>query len=336
MPMHEDLYQQGIAQAEAGAWQDALKLFDQALQHAPDWSDAYYQRGRMQFKLNQFEAAIADYTRALLANPTCATAFHARALAHLSLGNLEAAVADAKDAIRLYPSSALAYHLLGTLRQKQGYNNKAIASYKKAGELYLDQQDVANCRRCLDLIRQLQPPAPVPPPAPPLPLPVTPEEFLQQAVKKARSQGQASALEDLNWAIQIDPQDVRAYVCRAQLRVSIDDLWGAISDYRQAARLYLDQSNKIMAKQMLDQIELLKPKQTRITQTQTVRRTSRLIRHGTAGRVSASVQRRLLRLVGDDRRIAAGLVERLRQKYPDMPEDWYWEKAIYDLERDRH
>jgi hypothetical protein len=47
------------------------------------------------------------------------------------------------------------------------------------------------------------------------------------------------------------------------------------------------------------------------------------------------VQQKLLRLVGDDRRIAAGLVERLRLRHPGMPEDWYWEKAIYDLERDR-
>lgn len=333
--MHKDLYQQGIAQAEAGAWSDARHCFDQALQLAPDWSDAYYQRGRMHFKLNQFEAAIADYTRALLANSAHGQALHGRALAHLSTGNLDAAVADAKDAIRQQPDSAMAYHLLGTIRQKQSHVDKAITSYKKAAELYLDQQDVANCRRCLGLIRQLQPPAPTPVGSLSLPAPVTPEEFLQRAVEKARFQGQASALEDLNWAIQIDPQDVRAYVCRAQLRASIDDLWGAISDYRQAARLYLGQSNKIMAKQMLDQIELLKPRQTRITQTQTVRRTSRLIRHGTAGRVSAAVQRQLLRLVGDDRRIAAGLVERLRQKYPGMPEDWYWEKAIYDLERDR-
>lgn len=334
--MHEAFYQQGMAQAEAGAWQPALQLFDQALQHCPDWSDAYYQRGRMHFKLNQFEAAIADYTRALLADPTSFNAIYARAFAQLSTGNLEVAVADLKDAIRLQPGASTAYHLLGTIRQKQGQIDKAIASYKKAGELYLDQQDIESCRRCLDLIRRLQSSAPTSANLPTLPSPVTPEEFLQQAVAKAKSQGPASAIEDLNWAIQIDPQDVRAYVCRAQLRTAIDDLWGAISDYRQAARLYLDQANKIMAKQMLDQIELLKPRQTRITQAQTVRRSSRLIRHGTGGRVSGTVQRRLLRLVGDDRRIAAGLVERLRQKYPGMSEDWYWEKAIYDLERDRH
>ncbi len=333
--MDETLYQQGLAKAEAGEWPEALDLFDRVLHLHPDFGEAYYQRGRVHFKLNQFAEAIADYTRSLLTDCQNANLYYVRALAHVSAGQLEPAVADVKDAIRLKPDSAVTYHLLGTTRSKQGMTEKAIASYKKAAELYLDQQDVANCRRCLALIRQLQP-APSPVSQPVLPAPVSTEEFLQRAVEKAKLKGYSSAIADLDWAIQIDPQEVRAYVYRAQVRAAADNLWGAIEDYRQAARLYLDRSDKHMAKQMFDQIEQLKAKQTRVTQAQTLRRSSRMIRYATpTGRVSAAVQRKLLRLVGDDRRIAMGLVDRLRQKHPGMPEDWYWEKAIYDLERDR-
>lgn len=342
--MHQALYQEGIAKAAAGEFREAIDLFDQVLQVRPDFGEAYYQRGLAHFKLNQLAAAIADYSRSLLsdANPSL---YYARALAHLSAGSLEAAVADAKDAIRLKPDYAVAYRLLGTVRQKQRQPEKAIASYKKAAELYLDLQDIANARGCLELARQL---APAPPSTPTLPPPLNPAEFLQRAVAKANQQGYSSAIEDLNWAIQIDPQDAQAYVCRAQLRAKAQDRWGAIADYRQAARLYLDRADKPMAQQLLAQIEQLKaesaqeaakttaPTYSRAISTRsTATRSSRVIRHTSTGRVSPAVQQKLLRLVGEDRKIAAGLVNRLRDKHPGMPEDWYWEKAIYDLERDR-
>lgn len=338
--MDQPLYQQGIAKAEAGEFAAAISIFDQVLQIQPDWGEAYYQRGLAHFKLSQFEAAIRDYTRALMSESGNASLLYARALAYLQMGQLERAVADAKDAIQL-KAFAAAYHLLGTARQKQNLAEKAVMSYKKAAELYLDQQDVANCRRCLDLIRQLQPARPQPmlqPNAPMLP-PLSPDEFLQQAVEKAKLKDYRGAIEDLDWAIQIDAQDPRVYVCRAEIKVNADNWSGAIEDYRQAARLYLDRGDKAKTQQILIRIEQLQVIPLQVTPVRTPRNPTRSPRsapyRAPIGRVSPAVQRKLLRLVGDDRKIAAGLVERLRQRHPGMPEDWYWEKAIYDLERDR-
>lgn len=333
--MDQDLYQQAIARAAAGELAEAIAVFDQVLQLHPDFAPAYYQRGLTRFKLNQFQAAIADYTRALMTDSSNGNLYYARALAHLSAGSLDSAVADAKDAIRLKPSYAAAYHLLGTIRHKQQFLEKALTGYKKAAELYLDQQDVPNARRCLELIRQIRPvpPSNQSPSQPILPPPVSPEDFLQRAMQKAKTNGYSNAIEDLNWAIQIDPQDVQAYVCRAQIRATFEDIWGAIEDYRRAAKLYLDRADKVKAQHLLDQIEHLRSNRT--TRSYSLRESPRSPRYTPVGRVSSAVQRRLLRLVGDDRKIASGLVERLRQRYPGMPEDWYWEKAIYDLERDR-
>jgi tetratricopeptide (TPR) repeat protein len=350
--MHEALYQQGLAQVEAGDLTAAIQLFDQVLQICPDCNEAYYQRGLAYFKLNQFAAAIADYTAAITASPS-SSLYYARALVHLSTAQssdsdqspaLESAIADAKDAIRLKPDFAAAYHLLGTVRQQQSsaepdQTEKAIASYKKAAELYLDVQDVANCRHCLERIRQLRPAPPTQQAAqqaPPRQPPIDHAEFLQRAVYKAQGSSRSGALEDLDWAIQIDPQDVLAYVYRAQVRTTIADFWGAIADYQQAAQLYLDRADQSMAKQMIEQIDQLKAQQ-KLDRAEANRQAARVRYYSSSprGKVSAVVQQKLLRLVGDDRRIAAGLVERLRLRHPGMPEDWYWEKAIYDLERDR-
>jgi hypothetical protein len=52
--------------------------------------------------------------------------------------------------------------------------------------------------------------------------------------------------------------------------------------------------------------------------------------------VSHDLKKRLLRLLGGDQNTAARLISNLKQNYPNNPESWYWEKAILDLERDRH
>ncbi|MBD2256072.1 hypothetical protein [Pseudanabaena sp. FACHB-2040] len=58
-----------------------------------------------------------------------------------------------------------------------------------------------------------------------------------------------------------------------------------------------------------------------------------------AGKANASVQsgtrRQLLRLVGGSGSTAERLLSQLRQRYPGESEQWYWEKAIYDIRRDR-
>lgn len=47
------------------------------------------------------------------------------------------------------------------------------------------------------------------------------------------------------------------------------------------------------------------------------------------------VERKLLKLLGGDRKTANRLIQQSRRRYPDKSADWHWEKAIYDLERDR-
>ncbi len=49
----------------------------------------------------------------------------------------------------------------------------------------------------------------------------------------------------------------------------------------------------------------------------------------------AKLERKLLKLLGGKHKIADRLINQSRIKYPDKPADWHWEKAIYDLERDR-
>jgi hypothetical protein len=52
-------------------------------------------------------------------------------------------------------------------------------------------------------------------------------------------------------------------------------------------------------------------------------------------RVRGQTRRQLLRLVGGNRNVAERLVDQVRVRYPNHDEQWCWEKAIYDIQRDR-
>ncbi|MGF1524947.1 MAG: tetratricopeptide repeat protein [Leptolyngbyaceae cyanobacterium] len=346
--MQEALYQQGIAKAKAGDYSAAIAAFTRALQHQFDFADAYYQRGLVHFKRCDFAVAIADYTKALQFGGDNAGRYFARGLAYLSVQQPDAAIADAKQAILHDPNLASAYTLIGRARQRQGDDQKAIASYKKAVELYLDQRDIENCRHCLSHIRKLQAQdLPTPQPSSSSNNPsagagaqtplIDPDAFLKQAMQKAQRKDYRGALEDLDWAIQIDPQDAEAYTSRGQVRADLGDFHGAIADLQHVAALSANQSNPEKAQQLQETIQALQAKAKQAA--------ARTKYYGTGspttypdvevGRPSPAVQRKLLRLVGDDRKIAIGLVKRLKLKHPGKPDDWYWEKAIYDLGRDR-
>ncbi len=47
------------------------------------------------------------------------------------------------------------------------------------------------------------------------------------------------------------------------------------------------------------------------------------------------LERKLLKLLGGNRSTAHRLIQQSRRRYPEKSADWHWEKAIYDLERDR-
>ena len=52
--------------------------------------------------------------------------------------------------------------------------------------------------------------------------------------------------------------------------------------------------------------------------------------------VRSRTEKELLRLVGGNRAVAERLVEQVQLRNPHHSEQWCWEKAVYDIQRDRH
>lgn len=61
----------------------------------------------------------------------------------------------------------------------------------------------------------------------------------------------------------------------------------------------------------------------------------KILRHPRHHYADSELESRLIRMLDGDYAAAERLVNEVRQNFPWMPENWYWEKAIEDLERDR-
>ncbi len=56
---------------------------------------------------------------------------------------------------------------------------------------------------------------------------------------------------------------------------------------------------------------------------------------GKIGKVDHQTQAKLQRLLGGNQKTIDRLLEQSRYRHADRPEQWHWEKVLYDLERDR-
>jgi tetratricopeptide (TPR) repeat protein len=235
--MTQDFYQQGLTKASQKDYQGAIAAFTEALQLNPYFADIYYQRGMAYFDLGELHEASFDYSQAIARDRDHFSAYYSRAIARVALKHLPGALEDIECALRLKDNAA-AHQLRGTIRRKMGDVSGAILSFKRAGELYLAQKDKAGCQRCLEQIEKLKPKTPSPTPiSPPSPI-LKSEDYYQQLLERAEKGDDRQALQDLDWLLQLDSLDARAYCCRGILKSRRGDRHGAIADFNQALRLH--------------------------------------------------------------------------------------------------
>jgi tetratricopeptide (TPR) repeat protein len=422
----EDFYQQGLAKAKAGDRYGAVQAFSCAIAANAQLAEAYYQRGLVLFDLSDRQGAIADYDQALSLKPDAIDVYIARSITRIAINDIVAAQSDITQALVINPKSAIAHQLLGLTYKQQNQIEKAIATYKKAASLFLELKDEDNCRRCIESYKPLEAMLP----------PSTADIFanVQQKIDKSEY---INALIDLNWMLQIEPKNVKAfclrgltlgklgdpeaaikdlnqatflepqnievrisrgrirleigdaqgaiadfnellreypsmaeiysdrakahlklkdyrtaiedfsrslslnnkspqlYCDRAEARYEFGDLKGAIDDYQLAANIWFNQSNMDRYRYALDRVNLWQSeleKQTKEGKRQLANAAATV---DLMQMPSLELQQRLLGLVGGNMAIAQRLIDIAKQDHPNMPEVWYWQKVIFDLESDQ-
>ncbi|MEQ1611664.1 MAG: tetratricopeptide repeat protein [Hyphomicrobiaceae bacterium] len=120
------------ARAEAGAFEDALNDYAQAVKLNPADPAALAGRGQARLARGDVDGALADYNEALKMVPNSVPYFIARGHARLVKGMSDLAVADFSEAIRLNHKSASAFNDRGLAYRKLGKLDEAVADYTQA------------------------------------------------------------------------------------------------------------------------------------------------------------------------------------------------------------
>lgn len=322
--MEEDFLALGISQAKNGNYPAAIALYDRAIAAKIRVTEAYYHRGLAYYDLSEIDQAIADYDRSLSHNPRQVEVYLSRAIAFLAKDNLPSSIIDLQVIFSLDPHCDKAYKLRANICIRLQEYDRAIDYLKQAGKIYLARQDKESCRFCIARIRQIEQQKIIAQGG------VTNEAFLQQVQQKIAQGNLGEAFRDCNWLIQLDPYDPQAYQYRGNISLQLQEYAQAQQDLRQAARYFRSQGN-LAASERLEK-RCLELQLNRVySETATGVNLPRLIR---TQHPQTPIQHRLYSLVGNWN-IAQSLVERLMQRYPGNQDLWYWEKAIYDIERDR-
>ena len=122
----------GVIASQAGCYQVAIDLIDQAIEVNPHEAAFHYNRGLALQELKTFDAAIACYDKAIALKPNYAEAYSNRGAALKELKQFETAIANYDKAIALKPNYADAYSNRGTAFQELKQLYAAIACYDKA------------------------------------------------------------------------------------------------------------------------------------------------------------------------------------------------------------
>ncbi len=334
--MERKLYQQGLVAAKNGNHQQAIQEFSAAIEINPQFASAYYRRGLAYYDLGDWRQAIADYNQSLNLDARQVEVYFARALAFLASNNLQASEIDLQVILHLAPNYAQAYELYANISLRQQENERAIEYLKTAGTIYLNRQDKVNCRRCLAKIRTLEQQQIEAKGG------ITNEAFLAKIRQKMRVGELAVALTDCNWLLKTDPYNPEAYHCRGNINMQLGNSQQAKTDFTRAAEYFRSQGKIAEAEKMERlclQLRLAdtishSPISPNIPVTPVPNHNPPSPQFSRTPQPENAIQTRLYLLVGDWH-LAQNLIEQVKIRYPGMPETWYWEKVINDLESGR-
>ena len=216
----------------------SIQYFNQAISAKPYLAEPYFFRGLAKFNLEDIQGTIDDTSEALKRNPFLTHAYELRANAYQWNGADSLALIDYAKVLEENPedrgvllNKALALENLKKYDQSNDTYNKLIRlypGYDKAyigkAKLSLEQKDtvsaIENVNKALEINKN------------------SVNGYVIRADIAINShRDYQKALDDMNEAIKLQPQNPGFYINRAFLRHNLDDYHGAMSDFDYAIQL---------------------------------------------------------------------------------------------------
>jgi tetratricopeptide (TPR) repeat protein len=125
----EAIYELAALAAAAGQFENAVRLYDQAIECKPAHAETYFKRGNALKGLGKLELAIDSYNQAIEHRPSHAHAYCNRGTVQQALGLNDAALSSYDQAIALDRMDAMAHYNRALLLQERFCWLEALASY---------------------------------------------------------------------------------------------------------------------------------------------------------------------------------------------------------------
>lgn len=242
-PSAREWSNRGTSYQTLGKPEEAYAAFTKALEMEPHYAHARAARGAVLLSLDRDDEALRDLNQAVEDDPNLAEAYVNRAGVFVNLKRSPEALRDYQTAIEKDPSLQQAYLFRGQLLESLGQFEKALADYESVTRIDPLQReawsrqawtcmqlgrDEEAIRRYTEAIRLAR----------------TAKDYVQRALVYNRSGRMAETIDDASAAIQMDPENMRAYMLRGHARKNLgyasndlDLLQGALEDYGRAIQL---------------------------------------------------------------------------------------------------
>jgi predicted O-linked N-acetylglucosamine transferase (SPINDLY family) len=239
----DELFQQALGLQQQGQLEQAVALYGQCVELAPDRAETYYKRANALNGLGRLEPALADYERAISLNPSYTYAFCNRGSVLERLERRDEALASYDRALELDPKDALTHYNRGSVLKDLERFEEALASYDAAiglnpnhAEAHVNRgnvlQDLRRNEAALESFERA------------LALnPAIAEAVQGCGVCLHRLKRLEPAMAAFNKAIELKPDLAAAYVCRGGLFAEADHFGEALNEYLKAAELEPEAKN---------------------------------------------------------------------------------------------
>ncbi|MFA5335019.1 MAG: tetratricopeptide repeat protein [Candidatus Omnitrophota bacterium] len=131
-PSTEAYLGRGVAHANAGRIDEAMRDYNKALEIDPYFSDTHTNRGNLYAARAELDKAIEDYSMAIMLSPGAYKPYYNRGVVYNRIGDYGKSIPDFSEAIKLRPDCAEAYLGRGASFGNTGEEEKAILDFNKA------------------------------------------------------------------------------------------------------------------------------------------------------------------------------------------------------------
>ncbi len=216
----------------------SIQYFNQVIQAKPYLAQPYFLRAIAKYNLEDYRGAEEDATTAIKHNPFITDAYEVRGVARQNQGKLKEAIEDYESALKLLPENkgilfnkALAEEEIKDYASAEKSYEQLLSAhpnfhngYIGRGKLRLSQGDTINALNDINKAIEINKNA-------------TNAYVLRADILSRTTKDFQSALDDMNEAIKLQPQQAGLFINRAYLRYNLDDYFGAMADYDYAIEL---------------------------------------------------------------------------------------------------